>query len=209
MRESLQTASTNRWRLPKPIGRWGSTQWQPTPPFYYPLSDQEIEAWYQELADAVPVPLLLYNIPQTTHLSIPLDAVERLVRHANIFGIKDSANDAQRLDEPPRRSRQSRRFFDTSRRRKSLQPGTTGRCARVGSVWAISIRSPAAPCMGRPRPATGTRWSECTRQCSPFRLDINRGVCWENPIDPQAMMAERGLCGPTMLPPLRTHERKP
>ena len=58
-------------------------------PSYYPLSDAEIEAYFLRLADSVALPLVLYNIPATTHHSISLDSVDRLRKHANIVAIKD------------------------------------------------------------------------------------------------------------------------
>ena len=71
-------------------------------PSYYALSGDEMEAYFTRLADAlrVPlVPLVLYNIPQTTHMNIPIDVVMRLSKHPNIVAVKDSANDAERLTE--------------------------------------------------------------------------------------------------------------
>ena len=47
-------------------------------PSYYPLTDAEIESYLLRLADAVKLPLVLYNIPITTHHSIALDSVDRL-----------------------------------------------------------------------------------------------------------------------------------
>jgi dihydrodipicolinate synthase/N-acetylneuraminate lyase len=68
-------------------------------PSYYPLSDTDVETYFRRLADSVPLPLVLYNIPSTTHHSIALDVVERLRAHPNIVALKDSANDAARLTE--------------------------------------------------------------------------------------------------------------
>src|SRR5208282_1481586 len=67
------------------------------PPYYFPIPDAMHEAYFAKLADSLPLPLLLYNIPQTTHVSIPLEAVTRLSRHPNIIGIKDSQRDLPRL----------------------------------------------------------------------------------------------------------------
>lgn len=67
------------------------------PPTYYELFDAEIEAYFMRLADEVKLPLVLYNIPQTTRHSISLDVVDRLRRHENIVALKDSANDPARL----------------------------------------------------------------------------------------------------------------
>src|SRR5437764_11432206 len=56
------------------------------------------------LADSVPLPLVLYNIPVTTHHSIALDSVDRLRTHPNIVALKDSSGDRPRLTELLKRS---------------------------------------------------------------------------------------------------------
>ena len=42
---------------------------------------------------------MLYNITITTHMSIPMDIIERLSHHPNIVGLKDSENNVPRLEE--------------------------------------------------------------------------------------------------------------
>ena len=69
------------------------------PPYYYPISPERLTYYYQQLADAIPLPLFIYNIPATTHLSIPLDVIDTLSRHPNIVGIKDSERDMQRMTD--------------------------------------------------------------------------------------------------------------
>ncbi|HYH55690.1 MAG TPA: dihydrodipicolinate synthase family protein [Anseongella sp.] len=66
-------------------------------PSYYTLSAAEMTKWYETLAGQSPCPLLLYNIPATTHMSIPLEVAELLSRHPNIEGIKDSEKGESRL----------------------------------------------------------------------------------------------------------------
>ncbi len=63
------------------------------PPAYYPLDSQDLEQFYRELADFVPVPIMLYNIPPYTKVSIPPETVAKLAVHPNIMGIKDSSRD--------------------------------------------------------------------------------------------------------------------
>jgi 4-hydroxy-tetrahydrodipicolinate synthase len=69
------------------------------PPSYYPLAADEAFDFYAGLADAAEVPLVLYNIPSFTKVSIPLDAVSRLASHPRIVGIKDSSRDMEYLSE--------------------------------------------------------------------------------------------------------------
>jgi 4-hydroxy-2-oxoglutarate aldolase len=43
------------------------------------------------VADKVRTPILIYNIPQVTGVSISVDTVARLAKHERIIGIKDSS----------------------------------------------------------------------------------------------------------------------
>lgn len=70
-----------------------------TLPSYYALTPEQMYNYYATLADALTVPLMLYNIDITTHMSIPLDIIERLSHHPNIVGLKDSENNISRLEE--------------------------------------------------------------------------------------------------------------
>jgi 4-hydroxy-tetrahydrodipicolinate synthase len=70
-----------------------------TLPSYYQLNETQMRTWFQQLADAVPLPLIIYNIPSTTHHSIPLKLIEELSHHPNIAGTKDSERSEDRLTE--------------------------------------------------------------------------------------------------------------
>lgn len=66
-------------------------------PGYYALTEQQMIDYYTMLADNASIPVMLYNILATTHLSIPVEAVRRLADHPNIVGLKDSERDAERM----------------------------------------------------------------------------------------------------------------
>jgi hypothetical protein len=68
-------------------------------PSYYPLTPEMMERYFTSLADRIDGPVYLYNIPQTTRQSIPLDVIERLSRHPRIAGIKDSEPDGARQEQ--------------------------------------------------------------------------------------------------------------
>ena len=67
------------------------------PPCYFEASGEGLREYFERLADRLSGPMLLYNIPLTTRLSIPLDVVEALSHHPNIVGLKDSEGDRDRL----------------------------------------------------------------------------------------------------------------
>jgi 4-hydroxy-tetrahydrodipicolinate synthase len=67
-------------------------------PFYFPLTPDHMKKYFENLADKVPCNLIIYNMPITTHHSIPLETVDYLSKHENIAGIKDSERGIERLD---------------------------------------------------------------------------------------------------------------
>jgi 4-hydroxy-2-oxoglutarate aldolase len=52
---------------------------------------------YTAVADATPVPVLLYNYPAVTGVSLAPDTVARLGAHPNIAGLKETGSDAAQL----------------------------------------------------------------------------------------------------------------
>jgi dihydrodipicolinate synthase/N-acetylneuraminate lyase len=69
------------------------------PPISQKVAAHDLHGWYRTLLDGVHGPLVLYNMPMTTQVSIPLEAVEKLLGHPRLAGIKDSENNPQRLEE--------------------------------------------------------------------------------------------------------------
>ncbi len=65
-----------------------------TPSFFKPQMTADLFVrHYTEVADAAPVPVLLYNVSIFTGISLPVEAVERLATHPNIVGMKESGSD--------------------------------------------------------------------------------------------------------------------
>jgi 4-hydroxy-2-oxoglutarate aldolase len=55
------------------------------------MKSRELVAHFTAVADAASIPILLYNVPQFTGVTLGPDAVARLAEHPNIIGMKDSA----------------------------------------------------------------------------------------------------------------------
>jgi 4-hydroxy-tetrahydrodipicolinate synthase len=79
-------------------------------PSYYILRPEQMLAYYWSLADRLKFPLMIYNIPSVTHMSIPLEVVRELSRHPFIFGLKDSERDKQRIIQGIRMFRDNKDF---------------------------------------------------------------------------------------------------
>jgi len=80
------------------------------PPYYYRLDTEGIIGYYQRIAEASPVPIIMYNIPSMTKLQIPLQAVRVLIAHPNVMGLKDSSGDFGYFSSLARIARESEGF---------------------------------------------------------------------------------------------------
>jgi len=71
-----------------------------TPYYYKPVYKPEVFiAHYRRVADASPIPVVLYSVPQFTGISLEAPEVAALSEHPNIIGIKESSGDVQRVGQ--------------------------------------------------------------------------------------------------------------
>lgn len=70
-------------------------------PHYYQsqMTPDTLAEFYQRIADASPIPLLIYAIPQFTGITVEAPLMARLAGHPNIAGIKESSGSVQRCAE--------------------------------------------------------------------------------------------------------------
>jgi 4-hydroxy-2-oxoglutarate aldolase len=54
---------------------------------------------FETIAEASPIPILLYNVPRFTGVNLPIDVVVQLSQHPNIIGMKDSSGNLGQLVE--------------------------------------------------------------------------------------------------------------
>lgn len=60
-------------------------------PYYNKPSSRGVIAHYQAVADACPVPVIMYNIPGRTGINMSAETVLTLAEHSNIIGIKEAS----------------------------------------------------------------------------------------------------------------------
>lgn len=71
-----------------------------TPYYYKPVYKSEVYLQhYRRVADASPIPVLLYSVPQFTGVALEPPEVVALSEHPNIVGIKESSGNVQRVAE--------------------------------------------------------------------------------------------------------------
>src|SRR6516225_9808046 len=71
-----------------------------TPYYYKPAYKPEnYIAHYRRVADASPIPVMLYSVPQFTGVALEAPDVAKLAEHPNIIGIKESSGNVLRVAE--------------------------------------------------------------------------------------------------------------
>lgn len=88
-------------RLCREVHRVGADAVLVRAPMYYgdAMTPEALEAHYREVADASPVPVVLYHVPKYVPVELEPDLVGRLSHHENVVAIKDSSGDVRNLGE--------------------------------------------------------------------------------------------------------------
>jgi dihydrodipicolinate synthase/N-acetylneuraminate lyase len=172
-------------------------------PSYYPINADQMLRYYEKLADAVGGPLMLYNITITTHMSIPLEVVEKLSHHQNIAGLKDSERNEERMAGSLKLWKDREDFAHlvgcAALSAKALLLGSDGIVPSTGNF---------VPRMFRQLYDAATKGDTTAAEKLQVQTDemakIYQGkrLLSESLAALKAMMNELGLCGPAVLPPL-------
>ncbi len=92
-----EIATRETIRLGKQIEKLGVDAVSVITPYFVPLKQNELITHYTAVADALSVPVFLYNIPARTGNTLEPQTVRVLAEHPNIIGIKDSAGSYESL----------------------------------------------------------------------------------------------------------------
>jgi 4-hydroxy-tetrahydrodipicolinate synthase len=74
-----------------------------TPPFYARPGENEVLAHYQAVSNAVPLPILVYNIPSRQAITLSIDLLDKIADVENVVAVKQSSNAFQDVTETIRR----------------------------------------------------------------------------------------------------------
>lgn len=174
-----------------------------TLPSYYGLTASQMELFYTTLADHITGPVMMYNITATTQMSIPFEVVSKLSTHPNIWGLKDSERDLDRMAT----------FIETYKNNKSF----SFFCG-WGAQSAHSLKLGADGIV----PSTGNYVPNMYQKLYDAALTGDWDACesWQNETDIiaqlyqknktlgeslaalKALMHKAGVCNKTMMPPL-------
>jgi 4-hydroxy-tetrahydrodipicolinate synthase len=107
-------------------------------PYYNKPTQEGLYLHFKAVAEAVPIPQILYNVPGRTACDMSNDTVDRLADISNIVGIKDATGDMVR----------GRELIERCGSRIDIYSGddaTTLELMRLGGKGGISVTANVAP----------------------------------------------------------------
>lgn len=178
-----------------------------TLPAYYALTDDQMQLYFEQLAGAIPLPLIIYNIPATTHMSIPLPVIDALSHHPNIIATKDSERSDERLQASLRLWKNRDDFAHylgwSARSAAALIAGSDGLIPSTGNIFPEIYQK-----MLRAVAAGDTALAYEMQQQSDAggALYQSGRTLGQSLWALKVLMHEKGLCQPVVMPPLQPQE---
>ncbi|MVM30356.1 dihydrodipicolinate synthase family protein [Spirosoma sp. HMF4905] len=180
-----------------------------TLPSYYALSESQMKQYFEQLADQINGPLIIYNIFATTRMSIPLPVIDELSYHPQIVGIKDSERSTERLNEAlglwANRADFSHFMGWAAKSAHALLAGSDGLVPSTGNLFPAIYRDMLkAVLAGDEEKAYGYQ-----NQSDAFGHIYQAGrTLGESLWALKVLMQEYELCGTTMMPPLQSLSKR-
>lgn len=165
-------------------------------PYYNKPSQEGIYQHFVAIADASPVPVILYNVPGRTASNVTAETTLRLAEHPNIAGIKEASGN---LEQCMRIARDKPRDFLLI----SGDDMMTVALYALGAAGVISVLANAYPILFRRMKEYVLSGDYAGASGEIFKLlDLNPLMYEEgNPVGLKAVLKEMGLCsGVARLP---------
>ncbi|MFN9721262.1 MAG: dihydrodipicolinate synthase family protein [Planctomycetota bacterium] len=174
------------------------------PPFYFDVPQSALQQWFSHLADRSPVPLMLYNMPSCVGVVIDLTVVNALSHHPNILGIKDSGGDMAYFEELCKHHRDRDDFVifmgPEERLAEAVALGAAGGVCG-GANLCPEVYSRLYQAAVRNDENEIRFWNQTIHEIFQTVYRNEDGIMRLIPGLKHAM-ALRGLCSPTIAPPL-------
>ena len=166
-------------------------------PYYNKTTQTGLLRHYTTVADSADIPMLLYNVPSRTGMTITADTYALLAGHPNIYGVKEASGD-----------------FSLILKTKALCPedfaiysGNDDQIVPILALGGVGVISTMANVIPKESHDICAFWQEGKREdaaklqiaCQPLIEALFREV---NPIPVKAALAMMGKCGGYLRQPL-------
>lgn len=173
------------------------------PPISTPVPLHELGDWYRALLRPLDGALILYNMPLTTGVSIPLDTIAALAPHPKVIGIKDSENNRERHTELLRRLGDRKDFAIFvgvgALMEHGLKLGADGIVPSVGNLIPEVCHDLCASAKRGDWGEAETHFARMNAVASLYQKGRDLG---QSLAALKTALAHRGVCAPNVLPPL-------
>ena len=164
-------------------------------PYYNKPPQQGLYDHYRVIAEEVDLPLIVYNCPGRTGVSIFPETVARLAKIPNIVAVKDATNDQDWTTEVAMATDLTILSGDDARTLPLMSLGAVGAI----SVTANVIPGPMADLC---RLALEGKWAEARAVHEKVYALSKALFCESNPVPVKAAVEMMGLIGPEVRAPL-------
>jgi 4-hydroxy-tetrahydrodipicolinate synthase len=166
-------------------------------PYYNKPSQAGIYAHYRAIADACPVPVMLYNVPGRTQSNVTAATTLRLAQHPNVLGIKEASGDLLQIMEISRRKPDNFLLL-------SGDDMVTPSMIPVGAVGVISVLANAFPALFTRMVNEGLAGNWAAAREYLFKLLPVNALMYEegNPVGVKQALAFAGICSNQVRLPL-------
>ncbi|MBU6505019.1 MAG: 4-hydroxy-tetrahydrodipicolinate synthase [Betaproteobacteria bacterium] len=166
-------------------------------PYYNKPTQEGLYRHFRAIAEAVDLPLILYNVPGRTVADLSNDTALRLAQIPNIVGIKDATADLYRASDLFRRAPEGFACY-------TGDDGTAAAFMLMGGHGVVSVTANVAPAaMAALCRAALAGDAAAARRINDPLLGLHRDLFIEaNPIPVKWALAEMGRIGPGLRLPL-------
>jgi len=178
-------------------------------PFYFDVPQSALVHWFEALATASPIPVMLYNMPSCVGVVLESSTVDALSCHPNIVGIKDSGGDMDYFEDLSRRHRDRDDFVifmgPEERLAEAVALGAAGGVCG-GANLLPGVYTSLYKAARREDAAEIAQWKDVIRR-------VFEGVYFDDEGNMKLIpglksaMSELGLCSAVVAPPLSVVSR--
>lgn len=166
-------------------------------PYYNKPSQEGIYQHFKAVADACPVPIILYNVPGRTASNLTAETTLRLAAHPNIIGVKEASGNLEQCMKIVKYMPKD--FLLTSGDDMLTVP-----LYSIGSKGVISVLANSYPVIFKKMKEYALGGNYTKAQQEQFKLLEINGPMYEegNPVGVKFVLQEMGICSNAVRLPL-------